>query len=160
MPYNAQAAVAYAHQWAYRRNPAYLDFSNIGGDCTNFVSQCLHAGGCPMNYSKSFGWYYNTPNDRAPAWTGVSFFYDFLMHNSGIGPYGREVPMEQIRIGDVIQLAFQPDDFTHACIVVDLASPVQMSNILVAAHTIDSDYRPLDSYTRAVQWRYLQIDSR
>ena len=26
------------------RNPAYLDFHGLGGDCTNFVSQCLYAG--------------------------------------------------------------------------------------------------------------------
>ena len=32
LPYNREAAVAYAHTWAYRRNPAYFDFSGIGGD--------------------------------------------------------------------------------------------------------------------------------
>ena len=50
--YDRAKAVAYAHQWAYSRNPAYYDFSAIGGDCTNFVSQCLRAGGAPMNYTR------------------------------------------------------------------------------------------------------------
>lgn len=36
--YNRDKAVAYAHRWAYDRNPAYYDFSNIGGDCTKPVS--------------------------------------------------------------------------------------------------------------------------
>lgn len=45
--YDREKAVAYAHKWAYGRNPAYADFSAMGGDCTNFLSQCLHAGGLP-----------------------------------------------------------------------------------------------------------------
>ena len=28
--YNRDKAVAYAHKWAFGRNPAYFDFSNIG----------------------------------------------------------------------------------------------------------------------------------
>ena len=32
LPYDRRAAVAYAHKWAYGRNPAYYDFSEIGGD--------------------------------------------------------------------------------------------------------------------------------
>ena len=44
IPYNRQAAVAYAHKWAFGRNPAFFDFSELGGDCTNFASQCLYAG--------------------------------------------------------------------------------------------------------------------
>ena len=45
LPYNRSAAVEYAHQWAFGRNPEFYDFSQIGGDCTNFASQCLYAGG-------------------------------------------------------------------------------------------------------------------
>ena len=43
--YNAAAAVKYARNWWNRRNPNYDDFSYSGGDCANFVSQCLIAGG-------------------------------------------------------------------------------------------------------------------
>lgn len=38
MPYNRSAAIRYAHEWVYRRNPQFLDFTNIGGDCTNVGS--------------------------------------------------------------------------------------------------------------------------
>ena len=51
LPYDRAAAVAYAHAWAYRRNPAYFDYSGIGGDCTNFASQCLYAGAPVMNFA-------------------------------------------------------------------------------------------------------------
>ena len=37
--YDEAAAVAYARRWALLRNPAYLDFHGLGGDCTNFVRQ-------------------------------------------------------------------------------------------------------------------------
>lgn len=43
--FDAAGAVAYAEQWAAGRNPAYRDFSRIGGDCCNFASQCLMEGG-------------------------------------------------------------------------------------------------------------------
>ena len=43
--YNAANAVAYARQWWNSFNPAYYNYDNQGGDCANFVSQCLIAGG-------------------------------------------------------------------------------------------------------------------
>ena len=42
-PYDRQAAVDYAHRWAYHRNPDFYNFDELGGDCTNFASQCLYA---------------------------------------------------------------------------------------------------------------------
>ena len=70
-PYDRQAAVRYASRWAYGRNPAYADFDALGGDCTNFASQCLYAGAGVMDFTPTFGWYYRSLRDRAPAWTGV-----------------------------------------------------------------------------------------
>lgn len=56
--YDRRRAVEYALRWALSRNPEYYNFDNIGGDCTNFVSQCLYAGCRVMNYSGDDGWYY------------------------------------------------------------------------------------------------------
>ena len=78
IPYDREAAVRYAHRWAYGRNPRFYNFDELGGDCTNFASQCLYAGTGIMNYAPTFGWYYLGPNDKAPAWTGVPYFYNFL----------------------------------------------------------------------------------
>ena len=50
-PYDRQAAVDYAHRWAYHRNPNFYNFDELGGDCTNFASQCLYAGTGVMNYT-------------------------------------------------------------------------------------------------------------
>lgn len=44
--YAKAAACSYALIWGgSARNPEYHDYSYEGGDCANFTSQCLHAGG-------------------------------------------------------------------------------------------------------------------
>ena len=55
--YNRELAVKYATDWAQDRNPNYKDYEKWGGDCTNFVSQCLHEGGIPF---LSWKWYIKT----------------------------------------------------------------------------------------------------
>ncbi len=140
--YDRLRAVKYARRWALDRNPRFADFENMGGDCTNFASQVLLAGGCPMNYSK-YGWYYRNLNDRAPAWTSVHYLYKFLTTNKSIGPVAREVGIRDVQIGDLVQLKFTDDyTFDHTPIIVDIDFPINLNNILIAAHTIDRlDYR-------------------
>ncbi len=144
--YNREKAVAYARKWAYGRNPNYYDFSAIGGDCTNFASQCLYAGTGIMNYTPVFGWYYISLNDRAPAWTGVNELYRFLVSNDGEGPRGVIVPLYEINEGDIVQMRFSSEvEFDHTPVVVErgLGTP---ETILVAAHSNDALNRPLASY--------------
>jgi hypothetical protein len=62
--YSREKAVAYARKWAHERNPAYYNFDSLGGDCTNFCSQCLYAGCGIMNYTRDTGWYYTSLNNR------------------------------------------------------------------------------------------------
>ncbi|HBT65370.1 MAG TPA: amidase [Ruminococcaceae bacterium] len=157
MPYNRAKAVAYAHRWAFGRNPAYGDFSKMGGDCTNFISQCIHAGGAAMNYTPNTGWYYNSLNSRAPAWTGVEFLYRFLLNNRGKGPYATKASAGEMHPGDVVQLSFDGGNrFGHSLFVVKTGDPPKNSNILIATHTFDSDNRRLDSWEDVV-YRYLHI---
>ncbi len=148
--YNRTRAVRYAERWAYSRNPAYDNFDALGGDCTNFISQCLFAGGGIMQYRKTFGWYYNDLNDRAPAWTGVEYLYKFLTENRGTGPYGELCGEEQLEPGDLVQLNFGAE-WAHTLLVVSA-----QDGIRVAAHTDDCFDRPLDSYFY-VKARYIHI---
>ena len=74
IPYDRARALEYARRWALDRNPLFFNFTGRGGDCTNFVSQCILAGCCVMNFTRDFGWYYISVDDRAPAWTGVEYF--------------------------------------------------------------------------------------
>lgn len=43
--YNANAAVNYAYRYWSTYNSSYRNYNSVGGDCANFVSQCLKAGG-------------------------------------------------------------------------------------------------------------------
>ena len=49
--YDRRLAVNYAKKWALSRNPKYYDYDNLGGDCTNFISQCIYAGAKDRRYS-------------------------------------------------------------------------------------------------------------
>ncbi len=138
--YNRQKAIEYAKKWAYGRNNKYYNFDNIGGDCTNFISQCIYAGSNVMNYDKIHGWYYNNANDKSPSWTGVEFLYNFLVNNKGIGPVGNV--SDNIEIGDIVQLSFDGQKFTHSLIIVE----VENEKIFTASHTLDSYKRDINSY--------------
>ncbi len=142
-PYHRMHAIEYARKWALGRNPLFTDFAGFGGDCTNFVSQCLFAGSCVMNETPTFGWYYRGSGDYAPAWTGVAYLYNFLITNMESGPIGAEIPPTEAVPGDVIQLGRADGTFYHTVIV----SAKTGSDILVCAHTNDALDRPLSSYT-------------
>ena len=150
IPYDRERAVEYARRWALSRNPLFIDFTGIGGNCTNFVSQCVFAGAPVMNFTQTFGWYYISPEERAPAWSGVDEFFnfitgspDFTAENNGIGPYGvRAVRPEQIETGDVIQLQNSAGEFYHTLII----SAFSENDVLVCAQSNDALDRPLSSY--------------
>ncbi len=152
LPYDRAAAVRYARRWAFARNPAYYAFDGVGGDCTNFVSQCLFAGGGVMNFTPLYGWYYRTAEDRTPSWTGVRFLCDFLLQNDGPGPYGEETSLRGLQAGDVVQLGDAAGNFYHSCLVSGFAFGVP----LLAAHSADAFLRPLTSYDFA-RLRFLHI---
>lgn len=151
--YYRTRAVQYARRWAFSRNPAYYDFSKLGGDCTNFISQCIYAGACQMNLTPTFGWYYLSPENRTPSWSGVPFLYNFLTSNKGLGPFARVTGPEEMELGDVIQLGSMQGEFYHSLLV----TRVWGSNILVATHTYDALDRPLSSYDYEVA-RYLHLE--
>lgn len=143
--YDRAAAAAYAKKWAFARNPAFYDFSKIGGDCTNFASQCVYAGAGVMNFTPVLGWYYRSANDRTPSWTGVEYLYNFLVNNQGDGPFAEEVSPDKLEIGDIVQLGRATGDFYHSPVVVGF----DRGRILVAAHTYDAYNKPLNSYVFA-----------
>ena len=153
IPYDRTRAVAYARKWALSRNPRFTDFTGQGGNCTNFVSQCIYAGCGVINDTPTFGWYYRSPTDRAPAWTGVEALFDFLTGNpdfvsanGGEGPYATDArTTRRIEAGDVVQLANADGDFYHTLIISGFTD----NDILVCAHSDDALDRPLSTYNYA-----------
>ncbi|MCL2532227.1 MAG: amidase domain-containing protein [Oscillospiraceae bacterium] len=145
-PFDTQAALDYARQWALARNPNYADFEDLGGDCTAFMSQILIAGGASMNHSPN-GWYFRSLNDHSPSWTGVPYMHTFLLQNTGAGPYACTIPLDDVQPGDIIQLKFgHKPQFSHSLFVLSVGDPVSPENVLIAAHSYDSLDRPLSSY--------------
>lgn len=151
-PYDRSRAVEYARRWALERNPLFIDFTGTGGDCTSFVSQAVLAGGCVMDFTPTFGWYYIDAADRAPAWSGVEYFYDYMTGSGDFppplthaGPFGEEISERDAREGDVIQLADADGDFYHSLIITGFAD----GDILVSAHTDDALDRRLSTYRYA-----------
>ena len=147
--YDRAAAVAYAKRWAFSRNPQYYNFNRLGGDCTNFASQCLFAGVGVMNYTPDIGWFYRSLENRAAAWTGVEYFYNFLIRNAndgvgdGAGPFAEEISPRELELGDFVQFGRATGDFYHTPIVVGFRGGVP----LLAAHTNDAYNRPITSYS-------------
>lgn len=158
VPYDRRAAVRYAHQWAYGRNPAFYDYEKIGGDCTNFASQCVYAGSGVMNYTPTFGWYYIGPNDKSPSWTGVEYFYNFMTRRKlSPGPVALDGEIGLIQPGDVVQISFDGVRYAHTPVVVSAPRfPTDPDQILIAAHSYDADDRPLSSYAYK-KLRFLHI---
>ena len=152
-PYLRERALEYARTWAFARNPLFYDYTGIGGNCTNFVSQCLYAGSCEMNFTPVYGWYYLSENERTAAWTGVQYLYNFLIGNRGIGPFGREVLPSEVEVGDVVQLAREDGTYYHTLIVTGFGE----ESFLVAAQSDDAFDRPLSSYTYGTA-RFIHID--
>ena len=150
VPYDRRRAVEYARKWALSRNPLFVDFTGFGGNCTNFVSQCILAGAPIMNYTPTFGWYYISGEDRAPAWSGVDELYDFLIgapnfvsQNKGYGPFATDARESQaVNIGDIIQLSNEDGSFYHSLII----SGFTQNDILVCAQSNDALDRPLSTY--------------
>lgn len=153
VPYDRARAVEYARRWALSRNPLFTDFTGRGGNCTNFVSQCILAGAPFMNYTRTYGWYYISESDRAPAWSSVESLFDFLTGkpefaeaNGGTGPFATVARnMRQVEIGDVIQLANAMGDFYHTLII----SGFDGTEVLVCANSDNSLDRPLSTYNYA-----------
>ena len=101
-----------------------------------------------MNFTPTFGWYYIDANRKAPAWTGVEYFYRFLTRTERtVGPVAAESGIERILPGDIIQLSFDGKDFRHSPVVVSVGETPTAENILLAAHSYDADMRPLNTYT-------------
>ncbi len=159
--YDRDRAVEYARKWALSRNPIFENFSGQGGDCTNFVSQAVYAGSCQMDLTPTFGWYFKSLEDRAPAWTGVDAFFDFMIGSGDFppaverpGPFGYAAEQEQVEVGDVVQLINSDGAAYHTLIITELNDD---GEIFVSAHTNDVLDRPLSSYENAVAKRFIRI---
>ena len=142
------SAINYATRYAGSSNSLdYADLTNRGGDCTNFVSQVVHAGGKQMG---SLSWYHR----RVIPGTGTShinFNFDgkwvlansFLSHWGYSGRYtGINTASNYFRAGDVILVDYNGDKSPDHAGFVTTRNAYPNSNGLydarIAQHTPNS----------------------
>ncbi|MEH7238642.1 amidase domain-containing protein [Bacillus sp. JJ1562] len=115
--YNRLAAVQYAERWWNDYNPEYPRFTD---NCTNFISQCLRAGGAPMyGYpNRSKGWWMQN-NNWSYSWS-VANSLRWYLTGSQRGLQAKQVSSpKELLLGDIICYDFEGDGrFNHNTIVV------------------------------------------
>lgn len=145
--YDRVRAVRYADAWWDGTNPRYPRFSD---DCTNFVSQCLFAGGLPMwgEPDRTAGWWFQFGPKPVWSYSWSTAHALYLVLTSAFGARVVSDPAD-LRIGDVIFYDWNGEGtYHHSTIVTDFDA---MGEPLVNAHTIDSYHRPW-LYTDSPAW--------
>lgn|SRR5699024_6913013 len=145
--YDRNLAVNYAETWWNSYHP---DFPQFDVDCTNFISQCLLAGGAPMRGApvRDQGWWYEN-NNWSFSWSVAHSMY-WYFKTSTAGLQATEVgTAKELYPGDVICYDFQGDNrWDHTTIVVGYDYG---GNPLVNAHTDNSRHRYW-TYTDSAAW--------
>lgn len=120
--YDRQGAAEYARQWYDGYNPAFPKAE--GKDCTNFISQCLYAGGAPEDWSGVHRWYHGPRiEDCSITWATSHSLYWYLMRDRDLtqGPRGKRATIEELEIGDLIFYNWeknQDNAFNHTRIII------------------------------------------
>lgn len=155
-PYDRDEALAYADRYAMERNWEWSDYSDYGGNCQNFASQCLLAGGIPMDTvgPNIWKWYGPDPSEtvlaegRSPSWSGVNQFREYAEENSGFGLSALvDAPYYSGQSGDLIQMGME-DGLRHTVIIRSLVSgsPGQTADYLIHSNTNDMSNYPASLY--------------
>lgn len=164
--YQPLQAVAYAEKYWNSYNPAFRYFAT--DDCTNFVSQCLLAGGFPMvggNRRDQGWWYRHAAKGRAAnwsySWAVAHSFYLFLLQLSQKGQRVQRMSSPyELQRGDVICYDFEGDGrWNHNTLVTAKDAD---GAPLVHAHTDNSRYRfwqytDSPAYTPQIQYAFFHI---
>ncbi|MFC4075857.1 amidase domain-containing protein [Salinithrix halophila] len=159
--YNRMQAVQYAETWWNGANPRYRKFTD---DCTNFISQCLHAGGIPMDFSRrrDSGWWYRGSRENwSYSWTVAHSLVNWLTKGRTARARQVEDP-RQLTPGDVICYDWEGDGRWQHNTIVTALDPAGMP--LVNAHTVNSrhrywDYRDSHAWTPKIRYRFFRIDA-
>ncbi len=138
--FDRDAMKHYQATWALSRNPKYSDYTRVGGDCQNYISQVIAAGGTPMDDVGSQQWYYFRSSKRSPSWAGVGYFLKYITRNADKGPRGVIVQSAQsLQCGDVVHLDWDYDGYYNHAISIYRAG----SSPTFSGHTNDELDYPL-----------------
>ncbi|PKM45996.1 MAG: hypothetical protein CVV03_05835 [Firmicutes bacterium HGW-Firmicutes-8] len=153
--YSASKAISYAEKYVLNYNPAYKYYYS---DCTNFVSQCLYAGGWPyantsLPATDNYAWWYKaSTSTNSNTWSvadrlyAFSFLYTNPYRGMATTRYSGTTTVNYpsgVSKGDIIFYDWTSDgNADHASIyVVDGTDPVSKSSgALIDQHTYDRQH--------------------
>lgn len=149
--YSRRSAVKYTLDYALNPNPSYRYFKIFGdggGDCTNFVSQCLRAGGAPISLGAKWPWWYNSNGSSnvnkhtwSLSWSVAGSLYWCLKSRGKLsmkGLKGIEVEdMDMLELGDVIQYEKGSGKIYHSAIITSFTIDGGMRVPLISQHSYD-----------------------
>jgi Putative amidase domain len=160
--YNRSTAVTYAKGWWNSTNPMFGRMSN---DCTNFVSQCVFAGGWPMvgshnvlDRAKDNQWWFGGSRFTTASytWGGAQNFYRFLSvsgRGSKLFEIGAECVEEigQMRDGDVVQMKDATGHVYHTMLVTGRDG----ADLLLTYHTSDHLDKKMSAITLSAGHKFV-----
>lgn len=144
MDYKYREAVSYALKYAINPNDKYVYFEN--DDCTNFVSQCLRAGGAKNHFHPTHPWWY-VNNKASICWSVAESLYWYILVSSKEGKLGikavttylngdnnfnNSIP---IQLGDIIQYRNNKGKVYHSAIVTNFVSTAKFKEPQISQHT-------------------------
>ena len=105
--YNYSAMATYAEKYWKDYNRAYRRYNSSGGDCTNFLSQSLYAGGWKQvtSSAEDYGTWYSKTSE-SDTWIGVNEWSWFTQTAKRTTPLANAYQMD---LGDVLQVDFDKD---------------------------------------------------
>ncbi|GGT16107.1 hypothetical protein GCM10010254_40960 [Streptomyces chromofuscus] len=121
--YDYKAMAAYAEKYWSNYNPAYPNFNGqgAGGDCTNFVSQSLKAGGWKHvpGYVYDYTRWFGTADIQSHSFVGVNEWSWFALNSKRVTSLANVYQMD---VGDVLQVDFDKDGSKDHTMIVTYRS--------------------------------------
>jgi Putative amidase domain len=146
--FDRAAAANYAWKYALHYNPSFPDLSQAAGigvgDCTNFVSQAMLAGGWTMipglAHSDNCWWYSGKPTGSwfehffsgyaSQTWVSAGWFGRFLAGSPRVSLCDES----DLQVGDIVQARFIPTDAIDHTMLV---TTKRYGDVGLAYHTND-----------------------
>lgn len=159
--YSPEKAVEYAITYAFNYNTAkYPNYAGKGGDCANFVSQALHAGGKPMtgtNASNFSNWFCRSNRvwdvgKISSTWRGADAFGHYWMkkavsYKNFDSSYFSDISklkqvLEYGNRGDAVSILNSNGRPFHTLLIIDYSK----DDLICAAHSGDTVSASLRNY--------------
>lgn len=147
--YSRDKAIEYAKKYYNNYNPNYSDWTSEGGDCANFISQCLYAGGKKMkgtpgteSAAQNFANWFSKGNkiniaNVSSTWRGADAFRNYWQSNA-VGYKKFSICNEEAYNygyrGDAISLLNSNSRAYHTLMIVGYSS----GDLIYAAHTYNT----------------------